>query len=149
LLPLTQAQADALREINAALANREPEDFANALFMAYTAGMHEFMAGALIAAADADWHQRHEDLALTLQDFRLPASVPVLERLALARHAYLDYDDKFGLARKCTWALADIGTSAARAALERLAANPNAQIAAYAARRLAHWQEELERKRGD
>jgi len=43
------------------------------------------------------------------------------------------------LARKCTWALADIGTPSARSLLETLATNDNEIIAHYAQKRLEQW----------
>jgi len=101
-----------------------------------------------IYLADASWHSRHEDVALALQKLRNPASIEALERLALAQHEYLEYDEFFGLGRKCTWALADIGTPQAREALERLVSSENQIISAFAAKRLENWQHELHRKRG-
>jgi hypothetical protein len=55
------------------------------------------------------------------------------------------YDECFGLARKCTWALADIGTPEAHARLEILAKHSNPQIAAYAQKRLDEWDDERPR----
>jgi hypothetical protein len=57
--------------------------------------------------------------------------VDALERTAHAVHDYLAYDDGFALTRKCTWALADIGTPEAQQALTRLACD-NSNIASYA-----------------
>jgi hypothetical protein len=72
--------------------------------------------------------------------------VDALERTAYAVHNYLAYDDGFALARKCTWAPADIGTPEAQQALTRLASGDNAVIASYAQKRLTNWQNELRRK---
>jgi len=77
---------------------------------------------------------------------RSPAAVDALERTAHAVHGYLAYDDGFALARKCTWALADIGTPEAQQALVRLAACDNSIIASYAQKRLTNWQNEFHRK---
>ena len=62
------------------------------------------------------------------------------------QHDYLDHDECFGLARKCTWALADIGTPEARAGLDRLALSPHGMIAEFAQKRLDQWEKELQRK---
>lgn len=93
------------------------------------------------------WHTRHEDLASGLQKMRVPETVDALFAAATAQHPYLDYDEFFGLARKCTWALADIGTPLARQRLAELAANPNPTIAEYAQKRLDRWEAEAHRKK--
>jgi len=105
-------------------------------------------APALIVLADADWHFRQEDVVLALQQLRSPDAVVVLERCTFSVHEHLAHDEFFGLARKCTWALADIGTPDAREALARISNCDNPIIAGYAKKRLGHWEEELNRKRG-
>ena len=65
---------------------------------------------------------------------------------AVVTHQYLDYDEFFGLARKCTWALADIGTPEANTALQELSQVDNQTIADYAQERLDKWEQELYRK---
>jgi hypothetical protein len=47
--------------------------------------------------------------------------------------------EELALVRKCTWALADIGTPEAKARLQDLAKSLNAQIAGYAQKRLDRW----------
>ncbi len=101
------------------------------------------LLGDLIAA---DWHEQHENLARLLQQAGDPSTVANLVVAAVARHPYLEFDDAFALARKCTWALADIGTVEARHALMRLTSNDNPTIAGYAQERLDRWAEELPRK---
>jgi hypothetical protein len=64
------------------------------------------------------------------------------------KHDHLAYDDRHALARKCTWALADIGTPAARAHLEGIAHRGDPELAVYAQERLANWESELDRKAG-
>lgn len=92
------------------------------------------------------WHQEHEDLAHVLQGFRVPATADTLAQVALIKHDYLKYNNSNALARKCIWALADIGTPEARSHLEHLAYNSDRYVAVYAQRRLNRWQEELHRK---
>jgi hypothetical protein len=107
------------------------------------------MCADLTNLAEASWHTRHEDIVQSIQRLRCPEAVPALERTAHALYEYLNYDEFFGLARKCTWALADIGTREAYAALERLAKSSNSQIARHAKKRLEHWRDELVRKPND
>ena len=92
------------------------------------------------------WHNRHEDIAKELQSLRDPATADALAEAAVNKLEYLAYDDSHPLARKCTWALADIGTPEARMHLERLAHNSDAEIAGYAQKRLDNWEREMGRK---
>ena len=94
----------------------------------------------------ADWHCRHEDIVSTLQRLKDPRAVDALYEASFVSHSYLDYDEFYGLARKCTWALADIGTPDARAKLQSLAAVENALIAEYAQQRIDNWDNEQNRK---
>lgn len=94
----------------------------------------------------APWHTCHEDVALALQGLRAPATADALARAALMKHEYLAYNDSHAFARKCTWALADIGTPEARAHLERLARVEDKEVASYAQKRLDNWEDELSRK---
>lgn len=91
-------------------------------------------------------HERHEDLARWLQDLRDPRAVEALYDVALTKYEYLAYDDSHALARKCTWALADIGTVNAQEKLGLLAGCDDPEIAGYAQKRLDRWTEEMGRK---
>jgi hypothetical protein len=96
----------------------------------------------------AEWHKSHEDVVLMLQATADSRAVSALSEAALTWHSYLDQrGDLVGFARKCTWALADIGSDEARAALARIASSDNQQVAAYAQKRLDRWEAELPRKR--
>ena len=114
--------------------------------LAYRAGLHPIHVPLLISLANAPWHSSHEDVVMALQQLRNPAAVAILEKVTFSIHKYLDYDENFGLARKCTWALADIGSPEAHQALTRIAGCKNAMIAAYAKKRLDNWEQELDRK---
>lgn len=120
--------------------------FESALVEAYRVGLSRELHDVLTEAIVMDFHTRHEDIAHALQKIKHPASVDALFSAATRAHEYLEYDELFGLARKCTWALADIGTDAARARLRELAQDPNPIIAGYALKRLNHWDEESSRK---
>jgi hypothetical protein len=93
----------------------------------------------LITLLRATWHMKHEDLALWLQRLRDARAVDALYEAALTKHAYLHYNNSYALARKCTWALADIGTLEAREKLRQLAAGEDREIAGYARKRLDAW----------
>jgi hypothetical protein len=146
-MPLSQYQTRSQQSLEAAAQSRNAQAVELALSDAFSAGLHERLAEVLVELAGAPWHTRHEDVALALQELRVPESVAALESLALAQHVHLEYDESFGLARKCTWALADIGTSQAKEALARLGSCKNAHVAAFATKRLENWQHELHRKR--
>jgi hypothetical protein len=94
----------------------------------------------------ADWHYRHEDIAFILQGLKDPSTVNCLYNAAELQFDYLDYDETYQFARKCTWALADIGTPEAKAKLQQLAHSNNELVAQYAQKRLNHWEEEQSRK---
>jgi hypothetical protein len=106
----------------------------------YTADLAPFFATALVAG----WNYCHEDLARALQLLHDPSTVDALSCAATMALAYAD-DDGDAFARKCTWALADIGTDAAQDRLRALANQP-APRGGYAQRRLNRWTAELPRK---
>jgi hypothetical protein len=142
----TPAQIEAVARLEAAYAAQDRREVEAANDQAWRVGLHRVMCDVLIKLVGAPWHISHKDVVQNIQGLRCPQAAPALERTAHAVYGYLSYDNNFGLARKCTWALADIGTPDAQKALERLSQSGNAKIAAYASKRLAHWQEELPRK---
>jgi HEAT repeat protein len=143
---LTDAQSEALALMGTALELERPGDAGIALIACYRAGLHPDMGNVLIRLVEQPWHASHEDAVQALQRLQCPDAVDALERTAHSTYCYLDFDENFGLARKCTWALADIGTSNAQRALERLAKSANPLIAGFAQKRLDRWQDELARK---
>lgn len=134
-------------ELRASLVARDPDAVTDALVLAgfferVTVDLAPLLAELLLLP----WHYEHENIALTLQGLRVPGTADALAQAALVRHDYLDSDDSHAFARKCTWALADIGSPEARAHLENLARADDAEIAAYAQKRLDNWDRELSRK---
>jgi hypothetical protein len=109
-------------------------------------GLTPDYVSSLITLLGKPWHEVHEDIVNALQRLKEPRSVEALFEVASYVFAYRDYDDTDGLARKCTWALADIGTEAAKNKLELLSHHENAQIAGYVRKRLVNWEKELPRK---
>jgi hypothetical protein len=142
----TEAQLQAVTRLESAIHLQSGALAEKAVSEAFAVGLHPLYAQYLIFLAEVPWHSRHEDVVLALQRLRSPAAVGALERTAHAVHAYLAYDDGLALARKCTWALADIGTPEAHQALVRLSNCENAIIAGFARKRLNNWQRELKRK---
>ncbi len=89
-----------------------------------------------------DDHEGHDDLADTLQNLRDPRSVGCLFDRTQRRLPYLDCNDSSALARRCVWALHDIGTEEALAKLEALAKDPREEVAGEAVDRLLSVREE-------
>ena len=95
---------------------------------------------------EADWHTRHEDLALSFQFIKNPITAKSLFKMALTILEYDKWNDNFPMQRKCTWALADIGTEEAKNYLHEIEKSPNKTIAYFATKRLVNWHNELRRK---
>jgi HEAT repeat protein len=135
---------DFLREIGS---GENSDDLQAALIVGAVFGFAEASVPELCRLLRLEWHTSHEEIVSILQDLKAPEAVDALVQAAQVNHAYLSYDEQFGLARKCCWALADIGTDAAKNGLLRLATDSNDIKAAYARKRLANWDSELGRKR--
>ena len=135
-----------LHLLNESLASCEADDVEAALLIAGRCGLTEDLVPVLCDLLGAPWHTRHEDIAHYLQELRDARSVPALALAATTRLAYLAYDDSHALARKCSWALADIGTPEAREALDLLSRAADSEVAGYARRRLERWDVETSRK---
>ena len=141
-----QLQMEALKSLDESICAEDANAVQNAVSSAYRSGLHQCHVRPLITLLDSPWHHTHEDIAHTLQLLRSPEAIEALERTTHSHLEYLEYDSGYALKRKCTWALADIGTAEAREALERIAKNDDQQIAAYAKKRLDHWAQEIARK---
>ncbi|QDT71662.1 HEAT repeat domain-containing protein [Lacipirellula limnantheis] len=126
----------------------QPEAVERAVTSAHQVGVREEFVPPLLSLLRSTDHFRHEDIVNALQDIKDPRAVEGLFDAATVTHEYLAYDEFFGLARKCTWALADIGTPEAKARLVQLAASENPLIAGYAKKRLDRWHDEQNSKRG-
>jgi len=94
-----------------------------------------------------DWHEQHEDVVLLLQELKDGRAAEPLYRAATTSFDHVDrWNNLHEFQRKCTWALADIGSDDARAYLRELAHFDDSHLAGYAQRRLDLWDEELGRK---
>jgi hypothetical protein len=60
-----------------------------------------------------DWHMEHEDIARTMQDLHDESSIEALCRTVYSKYKYLEYNDSQALARKCIYALGEIGSKKA------------------------------------
>lgn len=95
---------------------------------------------------ESDWHESHEDMARSFQNASNPVTAVSLFKVALTEFEYLSWNDNYPLQRKCTWALADIGTLEAKDFLEQIKEAANDTIAEFAEKRLINWDAEFRRK---
>lgn len=79
-----------------------------------------------------NWHFLHENIVFILQQLRAPKSIETLYQTAKKEYEYLDYDDSHSLARKCMFALGNIGTPEAIEKLKLLSQSPNTDLHEYA-----------------
>ena len=135
-----------LRKLFNAIEAKDAEQVEIALGKCFESGLSREFVPALVELLGKSWHYRHEDIVSVLQGLKDPRAVDALYEEAHSEYEYLNYDDCFGLARKCTWALADIGTPEAKAKLHQLAQEDNQFVAEYAQKRLNNWEEEKSRK---
>lgn len=87
---------------------------------------------------NADWHYKHEDIAMTLKEINDPSTVDCLFSAAQLNLKYLDYDDTFQFARKCIKAISEINTINSLTKLRILAKNKNIIIQEYAIKELRY-----------
>lgn len=132
--------------IDEATASRSADRIECAMLLAYRVGLTRDAVPSLLELLSLSCHGEHEGIVHTLQQLRDPRAVDALFTASRAEHAYLEYDELWGLARKCTWALADIGTPEALEKLRLLAADENPLIAGYAQKRIDNWEQERDRK---
>lgn len=90
------------------------------------------------------WHSNHENIALYFQMIRNPLATDILYKTA-TRNDIEQFDYK-PLSRKCTWALADIGTEKAKDYLIKLSFCGDKVVEEFAKKRLDNWDGELARK---
>jgi hypothetical protein len=135
-----------LRKLYNAIEAKDTEQVDNALHKCFDSSFSPEYVPALIGLLGKPWHYRHEDIVRVLQQLRDSRAVDALYEEAHSEYEYLNYDDCYGLARKCTWALADIGTPEAKVKLQQLAQENNQLVAEYAQKRLKNWEEEKSRK---
>lgn len=136
-----------MNDLEIAIKTQDRRALEVALGDAFNEELLEVSVPVLISLCRARWHMCHEDVVSALQKVGDISAVEAIEEIAYVDFEYLNYDEAFGLARKATWALADIGDKSAKEALYRIATSPNSVNAAYANKRLQKWDIELSRKR--
>lgn len=93
---------------------------------------------------EQSWHTLHDELASNFQIKRNPLVAQLLCKSVL-EETIPEFDYK-PVSRKCTWALADIGTQEALDCLKAIAQSKDETLARYAQKRILQWEDELERK---
>jgi hypothetical protein len=100
-----------------AISRRDGGGIEYAFLLGFSFGFPENFTNLLCILLEAEWHQKHEDIARLLQNLRDPISVDALFRATKARHPYLEYNNNIAFAIKCVWALSEIDD---RKALDKL-----------------------------
>lgn len=127
--------------INGTLASsldtKDPDDVEYSLQLLFIFKLYDSSLDSVITRLLLEkWHFKHEDLVGLVQTYCIKGTEESLFQLAGIQFAYLDYDENFGLARKCTWALATLNSPEAAEKLQQLADGSNEIIRAYARKRL-------------
>lgn len=81
-------------------------------------------------------HYQHENIALLLEYLHSPKLIDCAYDLAIAEFEYMEFDEFFNIARKCSYALGYTNTPKAKEKLELLAKNKNELIREYATKQL-------------
>lgn len=129
-----------------AILSHDAEDVECALSVAGIVDFRPAFMPLLIKILELPWHRSHEEIASWFQYLKAPEPAEALYRAALVQHEYRAWDDNYVLARRCTWALADIGTPEAYEKLQLLAKCDIPMIAGFARKRIRSWHEEKSRK---
>lgn len=74
---------------------------------------------------EAEWHYKHEDIALLFEEVKPTKAIDSLYRVAISNYSYLDFDESYALAVKCIWALGKIGNEEAIEKLKLLSMSSN------------------------
>lgn len=128
-----------IEKLKKAILEQDPALVETAIFQIHKSNYEKEYIPLLIELLDADWHVRHEDIVLAFQDFKDNDSTAILLKTAKRKFEYLDYDNSYALARKCTWALAEIATIESKNALLEISQMPDNTIANFAIKRLDNW----------
>ncbi|WCD77873.1 hypothetical protein [Pseudomonas sp. TUM22785] len=86
------------------------------------------------------WHEAHEDIVFELGLIGEPGTTAAIARAAEMRFEYLiDWDSLHVFQRKCAYALARIGTTESKVALELVAKHSDPMLREYGQKGLDHW----------
>ncbi|WP_434514602.1 hypothetical protein AB6Q56_19055 [Dechloromonas sp. ARDL1] len=88
----------------------------------------------------AEWHESHEDIVFELGLIGEPSTTDAIAKAAETTFGYLvEWDNLHAFQRKCAYALARIGSSESRVALEALAKHADPHLSKYGKEGLEHW----------
>lgn len=86
------------------------------------------------------WHEAHEDIVFELGLIGEPSTTAAIAKAAEMRFEYLiDWDNLHAFQRKCAYALARIGTTESKVALELMAKHSDPMLREYGQEGLEHW----------
>lgn len=122
------------------LQNADVTKDADALRQAVASNRARAAAPLLAKLLLADWHDSHEDIAFELGLIGDPSTVDSIAKAIVTPFEHLvEWGNLGEFQRKCAFALARIGTTESRAALETLARHPDVQLCEYAQEGLQNW----------
>lgn len=136
-----------LKNLQSALRWESGEKTEEVIFEICEFGLDKDFTPFLVELLDSDWHFKHEDIVQFMQELGDERATQILLKKTLRKFDYLVYDNSYPLSRKCTWALADIGTDESKNALIQISTNEDDVIRGYAQKRLDNWDNEIERKK--
>jgi hypothetical protein len=135
-----------LKAIRSAIESRNDSDLVTALSSAFSQAPRELVPD-LCRVLTENWHEQHEDIVLLLQDLKDERAVAALfEASQMTFQHLIQWNNVHEFQRKCTWALADIGSERAKQRLSDLVGGRDETLAAYAKERLSNWDIEINRK---
>jgi len=138
--PAVDGRALGLDLLRNALVDRDADDLELSLILGSVFGFTLDYLPLLVAAAHADWHYRHEDVAQTLGAVGTEAALPALAVLVSARPSYADkIDDSVALARHALHGIERIGGAKARDLITDALGDEREPVRANAQRMLNRW----------
>lgn len=91
-----------------------------------------------------DWHELHDWIASSFQNRRHPSTAKyIYDQIINSKIPEFEYKPT---TRKCTWALADIGTEESKNYLQELAKSADKIVQGFAQKRIDSWDKEIPRK---
>jgi hypothetical protein len=135
-----------LTAVQSAIKSRDDSALAIALSTAFSHTPREIVPD-LCRILTENWYEQHEDIVLLLQDLKDERAVEALFEAAQMTFKHLiQWNNVHEFQRKCTWALADIGSDRAKQRLSDLVGGRDETVAAYSRERLDNWDIEVNRK---
>lgn len=115
---------------------KDPDALREALVQLNEKSRAPFLARLLLE----DWHDSHEDIVFELGLIGDPCAIaPIEQAIVTPFKSLVEWGNVHAFQRKCTFALARIGTAESREALQRIAKLPDRQLQACAEEGLHKW----------